>query len=84
MKSAILALWAAIIMLMSTLSAAASPVFDAFRSLCGDNRADRAAALQRADANGWVRLPHDQSLGSLPALASSKQTGACFPAASNA
>ncbi len=60
MKSAILALWAAIIMLMSTLSAAASPVFDAFRSLCGDNRADRAAALQRADANGWVRLPHDQ------------------------
>src|SRR5215475_9317610 len=60
MKSLILAVWAAIIMLASTLSAAASPVFDAFRSLCGDNQADRAAALRRADATGWARLPRDQ------------------------
>src|SRR5262245_31104065 len=60
MKSAILAVLAVIIMLVSTLSAAASPVFDAFRSLCGDNQADRAAALGRADANGWIRLPRNQ------------------------
>ena len=42
------------------LYAAASPMFDAFRSLCGDNRADRGAALRRADASGWARLPREQ------------------------
>ena len=60
MKSAVLALWTVLVMLASSLSAAASPVFDAFRSLCGDSRADGAAALKRADQTGWNRLPREQ------------------------